>query len=488
MASLKAFSFNKNKKEIASLSKVLERIIPKDTDKDKPFHYWIDSSRHKLFKEFCQNPQFSQFIHFHCNDKKQNKNRKIKKSSVSFVRRKSWKSIVTTTSNFDSSGNEANPLLFIHRSNLKKVNEENDKITEKNENKTIKIILPEGKIAPITGNVNNQSLPLNTSKYSPNKWFNDLDNKNPIKLLFEKKIKNKSFTSSNISSNTKESHLSSSISQININQNNNQSNSISTQETKRNARFFELLKKEIRSKSQLRPLSKNASFRLSKFSWLVHKCEDNIKQGNNLDSKMEKNNEKLEKILKIIEKGRNQLNKNEELALFQQLQRKKTIYDIIHEKSFQKIKESVKFKVSENFAYYNRKNYKEIIQHRNRDEPYELYAQELNKIIEKILKKKANEKKEVEYIDNILDKTLKDKEFLKNKINCQQMKYSEIKEKELSGGYCSLSNRCCNEDKQLNKNEYSIEKISKFGFKNKSFDSITMKILENLEKKHKFKN
>jgi hypothetical protein len=87
-----------------------------------------------------------------------------------------------------------------------------------------------------------------------------------------------------------------------------------------------------------------------------------------------------------------------------------------------------------------------------------------------------------------LDKTLKDKEFLKNKINCQQMKYSEIKEKELNGGYCSLSNRCFNEDKQLNKNEHNIENISKFGFKNKSFDSITMKILEDLEKKHNFKN
>ena len=80
MSNLKAFLFNKNKKDIFSLSKVLERIIPKDTDKDKPFHYWIDSSRHKLFKEFCKNPQFSQFIHFHYNDKKQNKNRKIKKN------------------------------------------------------------------------------------------------------------------------------------------------------------------------------------------------------------------------------------------------------------------------------------------------------------------------------------------------------------------------------------------------------------------------
>ena len=148
------------------------------------------------------------------------------------------------------------------------------------------------------------------------------------------------------------------------------------------------------------------------------------------------------------------------------------------------IKKRLYFTVSAELAYMNRKEYIENIKHPNRDEPYEIYLRELNSINDANMVKKENEKNEIMKIESILDDTIKDKEFLKAKIQQQQMNYHEIFHiMKKNGEYYTLNNEFFLGKKVMDK------KIKPNSTTNnhKSFEKISLQVFDELSKKYHFK-
>ena len=81
------------------------------------------------------------------------------------------------------------------------------------------------------------------------------------------------------------------------------------------------------------------------------------------------------------------------------------------------MKRGLSMKISENLAFENQKEYKALVKEYILDNPYEFHLRDLVGIINYIEKKKEKENEEMTYIENILEDTSKNKEYLKYKID-----------------------------------------------------------------------
>ena len=74
-------------------------------------------------------------------------------------------------------------------------------------------------------------------------------------------------------------------------------------------------------------------------------------------------------------------------------------------------------KISDNYAYFNRKEYSELINDQRKEEEYDLYYEDLNKMNENILENRVKEKDKFNEIKDLLEHSYKKKDYLKNKIS-----------------------------------------------------------------------
>ena len=162
-------------------------------------------------------------------------------------------------------------------------------------------------------------------------WINQLNEDNPIKVLIEKGIKESSKNSKNTIDTSNNSIKNNSVLMRN-NESGLKSNKI---------QFFQLIQKEIKKKEKLRSLSVDPKFRINKFNTLLAQCDQQIGKGKSLDNLIEKNNDKITEDVSTILKAKNNLNHNAELDLLTKLDRKKTKYDLMHEKSMKEIKSTL---------------------------------------------------------------------------------------------------------------------------------------------------
>ena len=74
-------------------------------------------------------------------------------------------------------------------------------------------------------------------------------------------------------------------------------------------------------------------------------------------------------------------------------------------------------KVSDVYAYINRKELNDFMRDNDTIYAYQIYYKEMNKINEKLAKKKEIEKKTISTVKDLLENTFRQKEFLKYKID-----------------------------------------------------------------------
>ena len=92
-------------------------------------------------------------------------------------------------------------------------------------------------------------------------------------------------------------------------------------------------------------------------------------------------------------------------------------YKLLEIEKFKELKRKIDAKISDNYVYFNRKEYQEIVKDKRKEEEYDLYLEDINKINEKLEIKKRKEKEKLFEIENLLDDVYKKKNYLKNKIN-----------------------------------------------------------------------
>lgn len=437
MSELPSLIYKKEDKNFSILSKFLSKITPKEKDTNKSFHQQIDLSKNNVFSFFSFHPYFSDLVKYNEKPVKNitnSKFKKRKKQGLLFTK-------ITRGASFCGTVERTNEIRKKTRQ-LENLKEKNDKLIKNNS----------------ATNILNEN-----SNY--NKWFEKLNEENPLKLLLVKGPKDEGLnTTKEDNTNVQKLTTQSSKKELKINK----------------IHFIQLLQREIKKKNSLKKILADPKHRLEKFKCLLEKCDQEIGQGNSIDAFIEKNNNELNNKLSSITSMKTKLNENQELTLLQKLKSKTTKYDRLHEKSLKRIKKNLYFKVSADMAYSNRKEYIESIKNPNRDEPYEIFLKELNEITFAQEKKKEKEKLGISQIENILDDTIKEKEYLKNKIEQQQLKYSEADLSNKKVEYYPLDNEFFVQKKLSKKKNYRCQN------NHVSFERIALQVFEDLEKKQIF--
>ena len=198
----------------------------------------------------------------------------------------------------------------------------------------------------------------------------------------------------------------------------------------------------------------NGEKKINKYSILLNKCQDEINRGEKIVEKFEDsmNNEKNNLPSIIQNKPKNDIN-------IRKLLRDKidnnNKYKILEFEKFNELKKSINSKISDNYIFFNRREYSVLIKNKCKNE-YDLYLEDINKIKGKLEKKKINEKKKLNKIRNMLEVDFLKKNYLKYKINKydNNNRYIKIKEDEnMKNSYIYNDNYFELDNKKLKENK-----------------------------------
>ena len=170
--------------------------------------------------------------------------------------------------------------------------------------------------------------------------------------------------------------------------------------------------------------------RIIKFNSILDKCKEEISHGNRIGGKFEKFANNINENLSLIKQNRDNKEDNniKDQKVIEDKITNKQKYKLLEIEKFNELKRSIDAKVSDNYVYFNRKEYAEVVKDKRKEDEYDLYLEDINKINEKLEKKKLKEKEKLYEIENLLDDVYKKKKYLKNKIN--NYSYNRIIEKE----------------------------------------------------------
>ena len=176
----------------------------------------------------------------------------------------------------------------------------------------------------------------------------------------------------------------------------------------------------------------NEEARIDKFNGILDKCQKEIKDGDIIGGKMEKFTEKFNKNLSIVkEKRENKVDNNiQDQKIVEDKIKPKQKYKLMEIEKFKELKRKLNAKISDNYVYFNRKEFTELVNDKRKDEEYELYYEDTNKVYEKILQNRVKEKNKFNEIKNLLEDSYKKKDYLKNKISSYNNKMKIQLEKE----------------------------------------------------------
>ena len=134
---------------------------------------------------------------------------------------------------------------------------------------------------------------------------------------------------------------------------------------------------------------------------------------------MEKFTKRFDKnLLKSKRKIENKVNNViQDQKIIEEKIKTKQKYKLLEIEKFKELKRKLNEKISDNYVYFNRKEYRELVNDKRKDEEYELYYEDTNKIYEKILQNRVKEKNKFNEIKNLLEDSYKRKNYLKNKIS-----------------------------------------------------------------------
>ena len=161
----------------------------------------------------------------------------------------------------------------------------------------------------------------------------------------------------------------------------------------------------------------------AKIEKLLNKCDEGLNLAVNIGDNMEKLN-KNKLIQELNRKIKNEL-KNVDQKVIEEGMVKNKKYQMLEKKKFTDLKRKMDIKISDDYAYINRKEYNEFMKDNDTIFAYQIYLKEMNKINEKIAKKREIEKKNDIMVKDLLDNTFNKKEFLKYKIDNYYTRYAK---------------------------------------------------------------
>ena len=180
------------------------------------------------------------------------------------------------------------------------------------------------------------------------------------------------------------------------------------------------------------------SYRNLQVGKLLSKCNEQLDYAQNVGDNVEnynKSNNKSEKEIK--EKIRSGL-QNRDQKIIEDIGISNKKYKKLEKEKFNELKKKMNIvKVSEDYAYINRKELHEFMRDNENILAYQIYLKEMNKVNEKIAKKKEVEKKNLSMVENLLEDVYRKKEFLKYKIDNYHLRHAKQDELKIF----SLKNR-----------------------------------------------
>jgi hypothetical protein len=225
------------------------------------------------------------------------------------------------------------------------------------------------------------------------------------------------------------------------------------------------ISKKIIKKHNLTPVFRsekknNDSFILSNISKsfdIMEKCDEEVKKGND-------NKKDIFKYKKDFDKSIHQrINSQDLLDLDHKvLEQKKKFhdkYELMEAKNFKRIKRRIKEKISNHFAYENRKELGELLKVDNNAHAYNLHLLEVDKINQDILKRMGYERKIINKV-----KLMADAEFCRSIVINKKM--DEINKKNKQIQKMNIS------DKVISPKKFLVPKVKNFGLNGSLVPSI----------------
>ena len=197
---------------------------------------------------------------------------------------------------------------------------------------------------------------------------------------------------------------------------------------------------------------KSIKVKTLKLGKLLDKCSEQLNYAKSIEDNVEKYN-KNNSVKEIKQKIKNSLQNRDQKVIEDKGSGNKK-YKKLEKEKFNELKKKMNIiKVSEDYAYVNRKELHEFMKDNENIFAYQLYMKEMNNINEKIAKKKEIEKKNLSLVENLLEDDYRKKEFLKYKIDNYYLKHARQNELKKF----TLKNR---DDFYLNKNNNGKEELS----------------------------
>lgn len=157
-------------------------------------------------------------------------------------------------------------------------------------------------------------------------------------------------------------------------------------------------------------------------SFIIDKCKQELKLGSTVGEQVNLFNNKINKCIQEKLKKCTRIN-NDQMAIEDKGKRKNK-YKKLEEKNLSELKKKMNAKISDVFAYQNRKGFHESLRNNENADEYDLFLKELNLINFKLQKNKEKERQKIDKIETLLDNIYKGKEFLKDKIRDHIRKFN----------------------------------------------------------------
>ena len=214
---------------------------------------------------------------------------------------------------------------------------------------------------------------------------------------------------------------------ISFNQNLNSSEKLSKNMdlSSYNKDFSTYYKSGINYKNMKRNNSFNSPiFNKSNFNYIYNKCNEEIENGNKVNRTVFRLNEKISKKIKKKLKNKSEIKIHK---MIEDKGNRKNKYRKLEENNIKEIKRKMNVKISPFYAYQNRKEFKGILKNSENIQAYNLYLNEMNRINERMEKRRNVQRKKIDKIQSLCDEGFKKKEYLKNKIDIYNKRHKEIK-------------------------------------------------------------
>ena len=165
---------------------------------------------------------------------------------------------------------------------------------------------------------------------------------------------------------------------------------------------------------------------LNNINLFLNHCQEEIISGKKMEGKVNIFTKKLSQEIKD-KLNNNKFTKSKDYKVIEDKQ-KKNKYMKLEEYNYTNIKRKMNKKISNSFAYRNRKEILELLKVNENAKAIILHLNEMNKINEKMSKRRIIERKRIDKINSLCEVGFRKKEILKKKIDIFNIKHKELNE------------------------------------------------------------